>query len=126
MYMAKNENNERYGEGEHTFIEKALGVAAVMAAGLLLFELSRSGYLGGELQVFTTNIAIGINQMADAIGDGFSFLHGDMQLREGVGMVELFKGASETLPDISIDKSLAKKIQQPLRELFEPIISLGK
>lgn len=123
--MAKR-GNERYGEGEHTFVEKALGVAVVMAAGLLLFELARAGYLGGELQVFTTNIAIGINQMADAIGDGFSFLHGDTQLKEGVGLVEIFKDASANLPDISINDSLAKKIQQPLRELFEPIISLGK
>src|SRR3989339_692064 len=111
--------NERYGKGGLTCVEKALGVGVVVAVGFLLFELALGGYWRNDLQVFAGNVAVAVNQILDYGEFGVLFVRGDVQLPEGVGLVELFAGMSKKMPDISIDQGVARAIQQPFKSIFE-------
>lgn len=118
--------NERYGKNGPTVVEKAARWIVGSAALIILFEVAYQGYLGHELQGFAGNIAGGVNYILGFLTGTYRFLHGDLQVRDGAGLVEIFQAVSRTQPDWHLNPAVGQPIGNLAERVFRPFSELSR
>jgi hypothetical protein len=124
--MNHNPKEDRYGRQGPTAVEKGLGILLGTSVSILAFELAYHGYLGSELRDVAGYIAVGLNNIFGFIDGTYHFLRGDLQVRDGAGLVEIFQAISRNQPHWDINPAIGKPFGDFMSKIVHPIDHLTR
>jgi hypothetical protein len=122
-----NPENERYGNNGRTAVEKAGAIFVGGALFVIACELiNRYGSFGPEIQGFAGGVVAAFHAIVGFIIGTYHFLHGDLQVRDGAGLVEIFQAISRTQPDWHLNPAVGQPIGNLAERVFRPLSELSR